>query len=432
MFRLNLGKKKTLLLFIRPSFDTVEYAIAVGSDLVKSSSCTFEELKQIAKDEKIKYARISFLTELSYFDKTTVRVKSKKFINLAVRKYINDQAIFVDSFVFKSKILKSAEQHLVGVCAIPEDDLKFIDKLKETFIVEYLLPVEVALFNLAKRLNEKVKSVVWVKDDFQINLTIDDNFIVNKSISSYVSEEIEPYAEDEILFNQKNHPLAHLEGLLYPDKECDFLPADYVGSVISYELARLSLGFSVIIFVILSTLSYVDYTKYSKLLAEFKRKSDLLNSKIAYINTHMPSQDEIEALNKIYQFVNEEENELDLGGFLSWITRIVPSNSVIVMLDIKRSGLNNQGDTEESPSFNPESESQQPAYQQNLSGFTVRLKLKIKGSYVEAKSSAKEFVKSLSEKVKPKDSRFEYDKSNSGATLYTQFEIKGRVKWQSL
>lgn len=421
---MDLLRKKILLLFIRPSMDTVEYAIASSGKILRHGSCDFDQLKELAEEEKLKYARVSFLTELSYFDRTTVRVKNKKFINFAVKKYINDQAVFVDSFVYKFKLLKSDQQQVVGICAIPEEDLKFITKLQEMFVVEYVFPVEIALFSFAYKLNSKVKSVVWTKDDLQLTLTIDNGFILNKSVSSYVSE-IESISEDELILNKENYPLAHLEGLLYPFKECDFLPMEYIRDVVSFEASKLSLVLSSAIFVVLAVLSGMDYVKYSNLRAEFSKKSDLLNSKIAFINTYMPHQDEAKTLNDIYKFVNEEKNELDLGGFLSWLTHIVPSDSIITMIDIKREGISNNNENGYSNQYS------QDMTQENT-GFMVKLKLKIDGSYIEAKSSAKMFLKDLSKKVKLQDSRFEYDKDNNGAVLYTQFRIKGRIKWQSL
>jgi hypothetical protein len=303
MFRLNSGKKLLLFIDFANSGD-VEFAISKGRKIVEMGHCSFEEIPNLKKDKGITYARIAFLSELSYFDITNLTIRNKKFAKLGIKKYINDQSVFMEPFEIKYKELsKSDSSQLYAMCALPKSDLSRIDFLRKVFIVEYIIPVEYALLNISKISSQNPQRIVWAYNNFQVELEIENSHIQSKSTSAFnENEEIESnfYGENTLFlgslsklnqnidYNGDGLRYAHLYSLLLADKSFDFIDDDYMHSIVSYELSRIVFGLSIAVSLVLGFLSYVSYSNYIDLNNQFIYKQSMLERKKHYINSNMP------------------------------------------------------------------------------------------------------------------------------------------------
>ncbi len=425
MYRFGKGKK-TILIFVSVSSNEVDYAIVKKHRILEKGKCALEELERIKQKYKIKYARVAVFSELTYIDKINIRLHNKKLLDMSVRRYINDQSIFMGEFDFKSKLIKKVgEQATVGVVALPSQDLKIVESIMDIFSVEYVVPVEIALLSYALRNKPKVKSIFWVYEGRVLDLELDDEFVVNRSLTSYEERANTESSEDLVVFkygesnNQDEH--AHLFGLLFVDAQFDFTKAEYIHENIALDLSKVLLAFSFIFFIVMFAYGAKQFFYLKHLNYEFNAKLALLNSINEEVSKENISQKEKAALFTISKYQKRALKEVDLGKFLTWITHIVPEGSTITDLEIKGS------------SFNKRQRNRSPVRNTPFAGnltsgnvFDVSLELSIKGDYKTTKERAILFLDELSKKVEPLNSEFSFDKQSELGTFVTTFKLSGR------
>lgn len=432
MFRLFKGKKVILITVSTSMPDMVEYAIAKRGKIVEHGVCKISQLSEIKRKRGVKYARVGFFSELTYIDTINLKLTNKKLLGVVLRKYINDQSIFVEEFKAKGKILDmQGTQAKVAVCAVPVNDIKTVSLIKEIFTVEYVVPVEIALYEYLKKSKIDKDSVAFVYGASVLEFEANGNFVVNRRITSRsaFSETLDELKRDETLFvnfedveNAEGEPI-HLLGLLHVNGDFDFLEMDYVHSIVSYELSKAIFVASLLFFFGMSFYGFQRYMLLRRLDFELKEKLYTLNGLKKQISLRNVSQKEIKVLFQVSKYKKLALSELDMGKFLTWITGIVPEGARIEKLNVSSSG-----------SFN-----KKPAYtgaigakrantiRQTVRGeFSVKLEVECSGDYVSAKKEALEFLSKLSERVQPKNSSFVYSKEDGKGYLSTAFLVEGR------
>jgi len=232
LYRLSSGKKVILINISTSKPDMVEYAIAKKGKIVEHGVCEISKLAELKREKSVKYARVGFFSELTYVDTINLKLTNKKLLDVVLRKYINDQSIFVEDFKVRGKILSLQDsQARVAVCAAPVSDIRAVSFIEEIFTVEYVVPVEIALYRFLKKSEPEKDSVAFVYGDYVIELETEGDFIVNKKITSRsaFSETLEELKRDRTLFanfedikNSEDEPI-HLLGLLYVNSDFDFL-----------------------------------------------------------------------------------------------------------------------------------------------------------------------------------------------------------------
>ena len=427
MYRLRIAKK-TILMFVGVSQeDNVEYLIVKGDKILRRGACNFSDLERIKVEEKVKYARISFYSELAYSDVVNLRLHNKKLLDVVVKRYINEQSVFVEDFVSKSKLLKlEGTQAKIAIFALPLRDLDFVKKIKEVFIVEYVIPVEVALLKYALKMNKEAEVVFWQHNNLLLEMDLQDGFIQNRRISEH-SGSLDDVLNFEnrtfVSFNSddpKNEveKYAHLLGLVDADSSFDFTDKEYFHEVVSYELSRVIFALSVMFFVFSSVYGLDRYLYLKRLDFKLNSKLELLKNLQGEISgTNIPQSD-VQVIKELSDYNEAAQSELDLGKFLTWITSIVPKDAVLSFVKVSK-GIGQKGN-------NPESIGINQTNAPNSGEFNVKIMLSVKGSYDYAKRLAVDFLSELSKRVKPQKSSFAYDKEEKNGVFITVFNINGR------
>lgn len=432
MYRLSSGKKVILINISTSKPDMVEYAIAKKGKIVEHGVCEISKLAELKREKGVKYARVGFFSELTYVDTINLKLTNKKLLDVVLRKYINDQSIFVEDFKVRGKILSLQDsQARVAVCAAPVSDIRAVSFIEEIFTVEYVVPVEIALYRFLKKSEPEKDSVAFVYGDYVIELEIEGDFIVNKKITSRsaFSETLEELKRDRTLFanfedikNSEDEPI-HLLGLLYVNSDFDFLEKDYINSIVSYELSKVIFAASLLFFLAFSIYGFQRYLLLKKLDFELKEKLYTLNGLKKQISLRNISQREINVLFEISKYKRLVLNELDMGKFLTWITGIVPRGAKIDSLRVSSAVASNKKphQAEINGALKPVSN---PI---KVNGeFSVRVELECRGDYISAKKEAMEFLSKLSERVEPKNNNFIYSKADGKGYFSTAFSVEGR------
>ncbi len=432
MFRLRASKKVILITISSSMPDIVEYAIVKGGKIIEHGVCEISRLAEIKKRKGVKYARIGFFSELTYVDTINLKLTNKRLLDVVLRKYINDQSIFVEDFRVRGKILSlQGTQAKVAVCAAPVSDLRAISLIKEIFTVEYVVPVEVALYEYLKKREPDKGSLAFVYGGSVLELEIDEDFIVNRRITSRsaFSETFEELRGEKKLVvnfedveNSKDKPI-HLLGLLYVNGDFDFLDWDYINSIVSYELSKVVFVASLLFFLAFSFYGFQRYMLLKRLNFELKEKLHTLNGLEKQISLRNISQKEINVLFEISKYKKMVLNELDMGKFLTWITAIVPEGAQIESLKVSPVVFSNK----KKPVQAEMNGALKPASNQLTANgrFSVKVDVVCSGDYVFAKREAMEFLSKLSEKVQPKDSSFIYSKEDGKGYFSTAFFVEG-------
>ena len=446
MFRVKTGK--TILLSINLSDEgNVGYAIAKGEKIIETGSCALNELESLKRKKKVTYARVALLSELSFFDIAQLTVRNDKFINMAVKKYINEQSVFMEPFkVSYKQVKKNDAVRRIAVSAIPEADLNRIAFLKDLFIVEYVVPLEIVVSKFAISQNNNTSRVLWAYLNTQIDLEIEKGCLKSKTVSAYnktdeidtsfypedtvfLGEFAKQYKDDELSEDEKfKNKLAHFYGLFKLDKDFDFLEKEYIHKVVSYELSRVVFAFSIFAFFGLGFFGVNNFFQYASLVNKFEKKHRALIQNVNYTNSHMPKLSELKRFIAIEKLQKESNKQMDLGGFLTWITHIAPKEALIDNVDIesyKAKNNNNQQNYQEPPSASSNFSQNIEAPKLSSKNFAVSITLVINGTYIDTKATARQFLKELTKKIETDSSEFMYDENLNRATLVTKFKIDG-------
>jgi len=442
VFMFRMSKKKILIFIDLTNSDTVEFAVVKGKNIIESGSCNIKELEKIKKDMNVNYASIAVLSELSYFDIARLTVRNKKLMRTAIARYINEQSVFMESYISRYKeINKSGDVYDVALCAFPESDIKRIEYIKSLFIVEYIKPVEYVLVKMAKHLNPNADNVVWTHNGLQLEIEIDRDCIKTKSVRPYSEEEsIDKtfFGENTVFFEEsldKNNyveldlkalSVAHIYGLLFVDKYFDFIDENYFHNVVSFELSKFVFAFSTVAALVFMLLGANQYFTYVDLSNQFEQKSRLLRQKENYIKSNMPPQDEISVLFEVAKLQKKFKSQLDLGKFLTWVTNITPNNAIIDSMNIAvfKEEKNNKN-TAIAPNAKGVSTSNDVVLNINSKNFNVEIKLLIDGNYKKTKDTALNFLKELSSKITTESNDFTYNEKKNQAIFVTRFKVDG-------
>ncbi len=428
MYRLKIAKKMILIFVDVSQEDNVEYLIVKGNKILKKGACSVSELEQIKLEEKVNYARISFYSELAYSDIVNLRLHNKKLLDVVVKRYINEQSIFVDDFVSKSKVLNlEGTQAKVAIFALPRRDLDFLKKIKKMFIVEYVIPTEGALLKYAQKINREAEVILWLHNNLLLEMDLQDGFIQNRRMSEHSG------SLDDVL-NFENRPFvsfnsddpkdeaekyAHLLGLIEADSSFDFTDKEYFHEVVSYELSKAVFALSVALFVFSSAYGLDRYLYLKRLDFELNNKLGILKNLQKEISGTTVSQNDVKIIGELSKYNDAAQSELDLGKFLTWITHIVPKGSVLSYVKVSKSTSNSENNPNQI-----NANQTQTAVSSNL--FSVKLALSMKGGYDYTKKLAVNFLSELSKRVKPQNSKFVYNKENGFGVFTTVFNVDGR------
>ncbi len=446
MFRVKSGR--IILLSINLSYEGgVEYAIAKGEKIIETGSCTLNALKDLKKEKKVNYARVALLSELSFFDMTQVTVRNDKFINMAVKKYINEQSVFMEPFkISYEQVEENDTARRIAVSAIPEADLNRIAFLRDLFIMEYVVPLEIVVSKFAISQNANTSRVLWASLNTQIDLEVENGCIKSKTVSAYnktdeidvsfypedtvfLGEFVKYHNNDELSENEKfKNQLAHFYGLFKIDKDFDFLEQEYIHKVVSYELSRVVFAFSVLVFFGLGFFGMNNFSQYTSFVNTFEKKQIMLIQNVNYTNSHMPKLNELKRFTAVEKLQQESNKQMDLGGFLTWITHITPKEALIDNMDIefyKAKKNNNQQNYQEPPNTASNFSQNIEVPKLNSKNFATKVTLVINGSYMETKTTARKFLKKLTQKIETDSNEFVYDENLKRATLVTKFKIDG-------
>lgn len=412
--------------------DIVEYAIAKRGKIVEHGVCEISRLAELKKRKGVKYARVGFFSELTYVDTVNLKLTNKKLLDVVLRKYINEQSIFVEDFRVKGKILNlQGTQAKVAVCAVPVSDIRAVSLVKEIFTVEYVVPVEVALYEYLKKRESDKNSLAFVYGNSVLEFETDEDFVVSRRITSRsaFSEDFEELKKDGTLVvnfedveNSEDEPV-HLLGLLYVNSDFDFLDRDYVNSVVSYELSKAVFVASLLFFLAFSIYGFRRYMLLKRLDFELKEKLYTLNGLEKQISLRNISQKEIKVLFEISRYQKMALNELDMGKFLTWITAIVPEGAQIESLKVSSAVFSNKKPTQAGMNG-----TLKPSPNQLMANgrFSVKVEVVCSGDYISAKREAMEFLSKLSKRVQPKDNSFIYSKDDGKGYFSTAFFVEGR------
>ncbi len=440
-------KRKTIFLFIDlSSLDKFEFAIAKGNKIIKVGKCSKDELKDIKKEESVDCARIAILSELSYFDIMRISIKNKKFTAMAIKKYINEQSVFIEPYQIAYKEIEgSQDEHLMSVCAIPKSDIDAITSLRELFVVESIIPMELAIIRLAKTLVPSTERVIWANDKIIMDIEIQNNFVGSKSVNVYDAGkklDMDTFSNNTLFLGQlsslnkdreyiqdelhESTNLAHLYGLALADNKFNFIDNEYSNEIQSFKFSRTALFISIPVSLFIAFIGFENYNKYVSLEDKFMHKKLMLERYDNYVRHNMPKPDEIGLLSNISKLQKAVNNQLDLGKFLSWITHITPKGAIIASIDISSYKKDNSNKPQYgAPGEDTAAQSIVSKTQLSDKNFAVVIKLHIDGNYERSKHISKLFLKELSKKIKTDSNDFSYDEIKREAFLKTTFKVDG-------
>ncbi|WP_035587024.1 hypothetical protein [Hippea jasoniae] len=405
-----IGGFKNGVVIILTSSDDVRYAVIKKGRVKKTDVCPFDKLSQLKSKYKLNRAVVGFLSELTYFDRTTFRIKNKKFLKLAIRRYLNEQAVFAEDFDFRFSIVNMRDVADVFICGVPKSDLHRIEAIKRFFVVEAVMPVEIAVLNYCKKATN-AEEAVFVYDNLRVDLATEDGVISSRRLSPYEEEELG--GENRCILKDNEIFVA----LCNIDKNFDFLDADYINKNLSYELSKVALFVSVFFAVVVLLFAYQKYSSYKNLKSQFDQKMAFYKSLNSYVNSSIPSEEEKENLKKIDQLIKLENKQLDLPKLLNFITAIIPQPFKLEELGVSKNA-------QKSSNSNPYSQANNNALQSS-DQYSIKLLLTCNCSYKKSKELVKEFMGELTKKVKQPKADLNYTDEENMAILKASFKVEG-------
>ncbi len=426
---------KTAYLFVNTSnMGNVEYLIAKGNKIVKTGTISIQNIGELEAD----YLRISFLSDLSYFDIAQLKISSKKFLNIAVKKFIDGLSVFTEPYIVRYKLLNKFDDGMsVKIAAAPKSDInELFQSLNQSAVIDSIVPVENAIVNLSKKMGIHPNKIVWAKLGILSEMIIQNGNIISRSLSKYDPQQTSSFLEEGTLLmgdladeNKENikwksnildadlNQVLHspeIYGLFFLDKSFNFLENVYLTKITTYRFSKLAAVISIILSLLLTSVSARSYLNYLKIRKTFNDKLSYLSSKNDELKAKLPNKSEITTLKRLSKLQNKLNKELNLGKFVGWLSNIMPSDALINSIDV-------------SPAIKTASKQRGAVLQTESADkeFTAKIDISIKGNYKSTKYKTIMFLKKLSFKTAPKKSNFNYTNSDKSARFRTILTIDG-------
>ncbi len=430
---------KTAYLFVNANnAESVEYFIAKGKRIVKNGVTSIKNID----DLKVDHLRISLLSDLSYFDIVQLKISSKKFLNIAVRRFIDGLSVFTEPYSARYKLLNKHDREMsTSITAVPKSDINALFQSidNQSVIIDSVTLVENVIANLLEKMNIHPHKIMWAKFGFLSEIIVEKGNIRSRNLSKYNPEQARSLAEEGTLLMgdlaDKNEEITkwrrnilgasigeimhspELYGLFFLDKNFNFLENDYLTKTTAYRFSKLTAVISVVLSLFLTTVSVRSYLNYSKIRKIFNSKLLYLSSENSKLQAGLPNMNEISTLEKLSKLQNKLNKELDLGRFIGWLSNIMPSDTLINSIDITP---NLKAATSKRLGRSPVLQTKPDAKE-----FTAKIDVSIQGDYKSAKHKMVIFLKELSARTMPKQSVFNYTNSDKSAQFSTILTIDG-------
>lgn len=425
---------KTAYLFVNTSnTENIEYLVAKGNKIVKTGTISIQNIGELKAD----HLRISFLSDLSYFDTAQLKIRSKKFLNIAVKKFIDGLSVFTEPYIVRYKLLNKFDDGMsVKIAAAPKSDInELFQSLNQSAVIDSVMPVENAIVNLSEKMGIHPNKIVWAKFGTLSEIIIKNGNIISKSLSRYDPQQTNNFSEEGTLLmgdladeNKENikwklnvfganlNQVLHspeIYGLFFLDKSFNFLENVYLTKIMAYRFSKLAAVISIILSLLLTTVSAKSYLNYLKIRKTFNNKLSYLSSKNDELKAKLPNKNEITTLKRLSKLQNKLNRELNLGKFVGWLSNIMPSDALINSIDVSpaKTASKQRGAVLQTESADKE--------------FTAKIDISIKGNYKSTKYKTIMFLKKLSLKTTPKKSIFNYTNSGKSARFRTMLTIDG-------